>query len=314
MAILGGVRSHWLIAVAIAGLCIWAPAAWANTTPVCRDASATVQSGQSVAIYADCSDAEGDALYPALASDVAHGGLSMIPGGWRYTPDSGYAGADGFRYVTIDRPPPGPFGADDVSNVATVSIQVTPAPQQVLPDRDGDGVSDRSDDCPSVAGSEDFDGCPPDQDGDDVPDSRDKCPTQDEGVEGHNGCPARWLPRLHVVARRTARAINKALGSPRRRAAFRRTLKLTIRIKLPAGLPRHRYLSVSILPVNIPWGGRTEGKTRCAPGRRCTVVIRASNRNEVRALRRRSLDLRCAVSMWKRGHATDSELAPVRHP
>src|SRR4051794_23269011 len=165
MAILRGVRSRWVTAVAIGVLGLCAPSAWANTAPVCRDVSATVQSGQSVAIHADCSDADGDALYPALGTDATHGGLSMIPGGWKYTPDAGYAGADGFQYVALDRPPPGPSGADDVSNVATVSIQVTPAPPQVLPDRDGDGVPDRSDGCPSVAGSKDFAGCPPDQDG-----------------------------------------------------------------------------------------------------------------------------------------------------
>src|SRR3954453_428148 len=157
MAILRGVRSRWVTAVAIGVLGLCAPSAWGNTARVCRDGSATVQSGKSVAIHADCTDADGDAFYPALARDVAHGRLSMIPGGWTYTSDSGYAGADGFQYVATDRPPPGPSGADDVSNVATVSIQVTPAPEQVLPDRDGDGVADRSDDCPSVAGSEDFD-------------------------------------------------------------------------------------------------------------------------------------------------------------
>jgi len=302
-----------VIGAAIAALCVWAPAARANTTPVCRDVSATVQSGQSVAIHADCSDADGDALYPALGTDATHGGLSMIPGGWKYTPDAGYAGADGFQYVALDRPPPGPSGADDVSNVATVSIQVTPAPPQVLPDRDGDGVPDRSDGCPSVAGSKDFAGCPPDQDGDDVPDFRDKCPTEDARVEGHDGCPASWLPALHVAARRTAHAINRALSSAQRRAAFRRRLKLTIRVELPAGLPRRRDFSVAIVPVNVPWRGKTRGRSRCVPGRRCTVVIQTTRR-EVRALRDSSLDLRCAVAMLRPGHLADSELARVRHP
>ncbi|HSC85801.1 MAG TPA: thrombospondin type 3 repeat-containing protein [Polyangiaceae bacterium] len=64
-------------------------------------------------------------------------------------------------------------------------------------DRDGDGLSDASDACPTDAedkdGVEDSDGCPDlDNDADGLPDSGDKCPNQAEDVDGiddKDGCP-----------------------------------------------------------------------------------------------------------------------------
>jgi len=53
------------------------------------------------------------------------------------------------------------------------------------PDTDGDGVIDKDDLCPRVKGSMAFGGCV-DTDGDGVPDSRDKCPDV-KGMDG-NGC------------------------------------------------------------------------------------------------------------------------------
>ena len=81
-------------------------------------------------------------------------------------------------------------------------------------DSDGDGVSDKKDACPTVAGLEEFKGCPdtdrdgvadaddmcpkevglvafkgcPDTDGDGVSDRKDACPTN-AGLEALNGCP-----------------------------------------------------------------------------------------------------------------------------
>lgn len=58
------------------------------------------------------------------------------------------------------------------------------------PDKDGDGVADKDDKCPDVKGSVANHGCPlPDKDGDGVPDSEDKCPDQ-KGDILNNGCPA----------------------------------------------------------------------------------------------------------------------------
>ena len=64
-------------------------------------------------------------------------------------------------------------------------------------DRDGDGIDDSADQCPTVPedkdGNEDSDGCPdPDNDLDTVPDTADKCPNEPEdqdGFEDRDGCP-----------------------------------------------------------------------------------------------------------------------------
>src|SRR5690606_28985860 len=59
----------------------------------------------------------------------------------------------------------------------------------VYADRDGDGIKDKDDKCPDVAGLERYQGCPiPDTDGDGFNDEVDKCPSQ-RGVAEYNGCP-----------------------------------------------------------------------------------------------------------------------------
>ena len=55
------------------------------------------------------------------------------------------------------------------------------------PDTDGDGIADKDDACPEVAGLKEFNGCP-DTDGDGVPDKDDKCPDVAGPVE-NGGCP-----------------------------------------------------------------------------------------------------------------------------
>lgn len=57
------------------------------------------------------------------------------------------------------------------------------------PDRDGDGVSDLEDSCPDVAGLEKLKGCP-DKDGDGIADGEDKCPEL-KGPATTMGCPDR---------------------------------------------------------------------------------------------------------------------------
>lgn len=54
-------------------------------------------------------------------------------------------------------------------------------------DTDGDGIYDKDDACPEVAGLEAFNGCP-DADGDGIEDSKDSCPNQ-AGPKEFNGCP-----------------------------------------------------------------------------------------------------------------------------
>ncbi len=55
------------------------------------------------------------------------------------------------------------------------------------PDSDGDGIEDAKDDCPNEAGLAEFNGCP-DSDGDGVPDNKDACPTV-AGLKELAGCP-----------------------------------------------------------------------------------------------------------------------------
>lgn len=64
------------------------------------------------------------------------------------------------------------------------------------PDTDGDGVIDKDDPCPTVVGSAVNNGCPwPDTDGDGVLDKDDACPTV-PGLTEYNGCPK---PKMSVA-------------------------------------------------------------------------------------------------------------------
>ncbi|NOY47713.1 MAG: OmpA family protein [Chlorobi bacterium] len=54
-------------------------------------------------------------------------------------------------------------------------------------DTDGDGIYDKDDACPEVAGLVEFNGCP-DSDGDGIEDSKDTCPNE-AGLAEFNGCP-----------------------------------------------------------------------------------------------------------------------------
>jgi outer membrane protein OmpA-like peptidoglycan-associated protein len=59
------------------------------------------------------------------------------------------------------------------------------------PDTDGDGIADKDDACPEVAGIKSLNGCP-DADGDGIADKDDKCPTV-KGPKENGGCP--WPDR-----------------------------------------------------------------------------------------------------------------------
>ncbi|MDN3692217.1 VWA domain-containing protein [Chryseobacterium tructae] len=64
------------------------------------------------------------------------------------------------------------------------------------PETDGDGVIDKDDACPTVAGPPENKGCPwPDTDGDGVLDKDDACPTV-PGLPEYNGCPK---PKSYVA-------------------------------------------------------------------------------------------------------------------
>ena len=80
------------------------------------------------------------------------------------------------------------FGDDDffLRNHGTDQNAV---PLGVLARNDGDGLADKDDKCPTVAGPKENNGCPwPDTDGDGIADKDDKCPTV-KGTAANNGCP-----------------------------------------------------------------------------------------------------------------------------
>lgn len=56
-----------------------------------------------------------------------------------------------------------------------------------LDDQDKDGIADKEDACPTVAGLKEFNGCP-DTDGDGIPDKDDLC-SKEKGLEAFKGCP-----------------------------------------------------------------------------------------------------------------------------
>ncbi|MEM9452889.1 MAG: OmpA family protein [Myxococcota bacterium] len=62
-------------------------------------------------------------------------------------------------------------------------------PPKPIPDTDGDGILDPDDECPTVPGVPEYNGCPiPDTDGDGILDPDDECP-ETPGLEEFNGCP-----------------------------------------------------------------------------------------------------------------------------
>ena len=73
---------------------------------------------------------------------------------------------------------------DDQDQCPTIA---GPAQFNGCPDTDGDGIPDNLDACPLVAGLAQFNGCP-DSDGDGIPDNKDKCPYV-AGPPERDGCP-----------------------------------------------------------------------------------------------------------------------------
>ncbi len=73
------------------------------------------------------------------------------------------------------------YGVKHFQHLAGVSIRFGGT------DTDGDGIYDKDDACPEVAGLEAFNGCP-DSDGDGIEDAKDECPNEAGSME-MNGCP-----------------------------------------------------------------------------------------------------------------------------
>jgi len=73
------------------------------------------------------------------------------------------------------------YGVKHFQHLAGISIKFGGT------DTDGDGIYDKDDACPEVAGLEAFNGCP-DADGDGIEDGKDSCPNE-AGSKEMNGCP-----------------------------------------------------------------------------------------------------------------------------
>ncbi|MGB5377526.1 OmpA family protein [Muriicola sp.] len=73
------------------------------------------------------------------------------------------------------------YGVKHFQHLAGISIKFGGA------DTDGDGIYDKDDACPEVAGLAAFNGCP-DSDGDGIEDGKDSCPNE-AGSKEMNGCP-----------------------------------------------------------------------------------------------------------------------------
>ncbi len=87
-------------------------------------------------------------------------------------------------------PPPVVLDSDDDGVVDSLDQCPTIAGLEQFngcPDTDGDGISDKDDACPLVAGLAQFNGCP-DSDGDGISDKDDKCPYV-AGIAARQGCP-----------------------------------------------------------------------------------------------------------------------------
>ena len=91
-----------------------------------------------------------------------------------------------FRFGNTDRDKDGILDKDDQCPDVAGPVENNGCP---WPDTDGDGVVDKDDACPDVAGPAENNGCPwPDTDGDGVLDKDDACPTV-PGLAQYNGCP-----------------------------------------------------------------------------------------------------------------------------
>lgn len=90
----------------------------ANTPPVANGQSVSTAEDTALGITLSGSDAEGNPLTYSIVAGPSHGTLSGTGASRTYTPAANYSGADSFTFKVND-------GTAD-SNIATVSINVTP--------------------------------------------------------------------------------------------------------------------------------------------------------------------------------------------
>ncbi len=92
-----------------------------------------------------------------------------------FTENVGFTVQTGYKHAFED------YGVKHWQHLAGIAVKFGGT------DTDGDGIYDKDDACPEVAGLEAFNGCP-DADGDGIEDSKDSCPNE-AGSKEMNGCP-----------------------------------------------------------------------------------------------------------------------------
>jgi outer membrane protein OmpA-like peptidoglycan-associated protein len=107
-----------------------------------------------------------------IGSGTANGGIGAS---YWFTDNIGLSVQTSYKHAFED------YGVKHFQHLAGVSIKFGGT------DTDGDGIYDRDDACPEVAGLAAFNGCP-DTDGDGIEDGKDSCPNE-AGSKEMNGCP-----------------------------------------------------------------------------------------------------------------------------
>ena len=130
-----------------------APVAADDAYTVAEDGTLTV--GAAAGVFANDSDADGDALSASVAAGPANGTLSLAANGsFVYTPDADFSGSDGFTYavtdatgrsaegtvaITVDPVNDAPVAADDAAASAGAAVTVDVLANDS--DADGDPLS-----------------------------------------------------------------------------------------------------------------------------------------------------------------------------
>ena len=107
-----------------------------------------------------------------IGAGTANGGLGI---NFWFTENIGLTVQSNYKHAFED------YGVKHMQHLAGIAVKFGGT------DTDGDGIYDKDDACPEVAGLEAFNGCP-DSDGDGIEDSKDSCPNE-AGLKEMNGCP-----------------------------------------------------------------------------------------------------------------------------
>ncbi|MFX0556196.1 OmpA family protein [Maribacter sp. CXY002] len=107
-----------------------------------------------------------------IGAGTVNGGLGI---NFWFTENLGLTVQSSYKHAFED------YGVKHFQHLAGISVKFGGT------DTDGDGIYDKDDACPEVAGLEAFNGCP-DADGDGIEDSKDSCPNE-AGSKEMNGCP-----------------------------------------------------------------------------------------------------------------------------